>query len=1042
MHAIIAWFARNDVAANLLMATIVALGIYSVVAKIPLEVFPSVELDEVRINMVLRGATPSEVEDSLAVRIEESIQDLEGVDRILSSSREGAVQVRVEVDSGYDPRELMNDIKTRVDAINTFPSDAERPVINVAQRRREVISAVVAGDVSETELRQIAEQVRDDLTSLPDVTQVSLEGARAYEIAIEVPENILLEYNLRLSDVAAAVRSGSLDLSAGTVRSRGGDVLVSTKSLAYTKDQFSQIVLRTFPDGTRLTLGDIANIKDGFEENPVLTRFNGKRALELEVFRIGDQSAIEVANQVHAYIERKNKELPASISLGHWRDRSVIVKKRLNTLLENAALGGILVLGMLALFLRPAVAFWVVIGIPISFAGSMILLPYLGITLNIASLFGYILVLGIVVDDAIVTGENVYSHFRHGDDPLRAAIEGTQEVAIPVTFGILTTVAAFLPLAFVEGSRSTLFTQIPSVVIPVLLFSLVESKLVLPAHLKHMKRRTESKGWFTRFQQSVADGLETAMKRFYQPVLNKALSHYWLTLAIALSLTIVVVATVFGGSTRFVFFPRIQSEVARGYLTMPAGTPFEVTEKYMQRMHRVAQELKDKYRDPESGESVITNIMSITGRSGSPNVGRIFFEITPPEDRTLEISSVELVNQWRKGIGSIPGAEQLNFRAEIGRRGDPIDIQLEGQDLGSMKLLAEDVKKQLRQFPDVFDITDSLASGKQEARIKLTSAGELMGFRLGDVARQVREALHGFQVQRIQRGRDDVRVMVRYPAEARGNLETLNNMMLRGPKGQEVPLREVAVFETTRSPASIYRIDRKRTLNITADVNKKTADMALIKSEMSEFIESRLPAYQGVSFSFEGEAREQRESFGSLMWGTFFVFFVIYAMLAIPFKSYYQPLVVMSVIPFGIMGAIVGHWIMGMDLSIMSLMGILALTGVVVNDSLVLVDYINKKRREGLPLMEALSIAGARRFRPVLLTSLTTFAGLFPLLFEESTQARFLVPMAVSLGFGILFATFITLLVVPSNYLLFHNLARKFGAGGVRADDGHIVLEN
>lgn len=1021
----IAWFTRNHVAANLLMISILIGGLFSVTTQLPLEVFPSFETDRISVNMSLRGATPEDVEQGITIRVEEAVQDLEGIKEIRSRSAEGSASITIEVDSGYDPREMLADIKSRVDAINTFPADAEKPVVSLAQRKRDVINVTVSGSYSEKETREFAEKVRDDLLRIPGVTQLELDGVRNYEIAIEISQDKLRQYQLTIADVGNAIERSSADISAGNLRSSGGDILLRSKGQAYYKDEFASIIVKSLSDGSLVRLSDVANIKDDFEESPVRTRFNGKQAAFIEVYRIGDQSAIEVADKVKAYIQQQQSKLPQGYELSYWDDDSVIVKNRISTLTSNALQGGILVLALLTLFLRPAIAFWVFIGIPVSFMGAFLAMPLFGITLNIISLFGFILVLGIVVDDAIVTGENVYTHLNSAESGEEAAIKGTQEVATPVTFGILTTVAAFLPLAFIDGARGALFAQIPVVVIPVLLMSLVESKFVLPAHLKYLKLRKE-KGKvsrFSQFQQNFADGFERVILKYYRPLLNKAVGHKGVTVSLFVAVFFIILSLIMSGWTKFIFFPRIPSETVRANLTLPTGTPFEVTAKYIDLMAGKAELLREKYRDPETGESVIINVLATTGgRGGATNTGGVRFEITPPESRTLDIGSRELVSEWRGLIGQIPGAESLTFRAEIGRSSDPIDVQLTGMSLVTLQEVADQVKKQLATYPTVFDIADSLSDGKEELQLELTAQGKTLGLTRTDVTRQVRNAFFGVQVQRIQRGRDDVRVMVRLPLNERSSLTTLNSLLINTPSGGQVPLNHVATFSPGQSPSSIYRIDRYRTVNITADIEKANTNMTVLQAELKDFLDGLVAKYPGIRHSLEGEAKEQRESFSSLGWALIFVFFVIYALLAIPFKSYIQPLIVMSVIPFGMIGAVLGHWIMAMELTIMSLLGMLALIGVVVNDSLVLVDYINKRRHEGLALMDAVLTAGVSRFRPVMLTSITTFCGLMPLLFEQQTQAQFLIPMAVSLGFGIVFATLITLILVPVNYLIVERL--------------------
>lgn len=1025
----IAWFTKNHVAANLLLISIVFAGLFSLTTQIPLEVFPSFETDRISVSVSLRGSTPEDVEQGVTIRIEESVQDLEGIKQISSRSSEGSASVSIEVESGYDPRELLADIKSRVDAINTFPVDAEKPVVALAERKREVIAVTVASDYGEKETREYAEQVRDQLLRLPSVTQVELSGVRDYELAIEVSQDTLRQYSLSLSDISRAISNSSSDISAGNLKTEGGDVLIRSKGQAYRKDEFAQVVIKHQSDGTIIRLGDIAKISDDFEETPVRTRFNGKQAAFIDVYRIGPQSAITVADEVKEFIENQQTNLPMGFELSYWDDDSELVKSRIATLTTNALQGGILVLALLTLFLRPAIAFWVFIGIPVSFMGAFLAMPLFGVTLNIMSLFGFILVLGIVVDDAIVTGENVYTHLKTAESGEQAAIRGTQEVATPVTFGVLTTVAAFLPLAFIEGGRGALFAQIPVVVIPVLLFSLIESKFVLPAHLKYIKLRHQKgePSKFDKFQQRFADGFEHAILKYYQPILNLALRHKLATVSLFVGIFLIILTMITSGWTKFIFFPRIPSETVRVNLTLPTGTPFEVTNKYVIDMSDKARQLQDKYRDEETGESVILNILATTGgRGGASNSGSVRFEITPAESRDSDIGSRELASEWRDLIGIIPGAESLTFRAEIGRSSDPIDVQLTATSLTTLQEVADHVKVRLATYPTVFDIADSMSDGKEELQIELTEQGLALGLNRVDVSQQVRNSFFGAQAQRIQRGRDDVRVMVRLPIEERRSVADLKDILINLPDGGTVPLSHVAKLVPGQSPSSINRIDRYRTLNVTADIEKQNTNMTVLQADLKIYLDELVQQYPGVSHSLEGEAKEQRESFGSLAWALVFVFFIIYGLLAIPFKSYLQPLIVMSVIPFGMIGAVIGHWIMGMELTIMSLLGMLALIGVVVNDSLVLVDFINKKRSEGGDLLEAVKMAGASRFRPVMLTSLTTFIGLMPLLFEKATQAQFLIPMAVSLGFGIIFATFITLLLVPVNYLLMERLQGWF----------------
>ncbi|MFT6123647.1 MAG: multidrug efflux pump subunit AcrB [Oleiphilaceae bacterium] len=1034
----IAWFARNHVAANLLMVTLLALGLGSLNFNIPLEVFPTIEARSIRVVVTVPGAMPEEMETSVSIKLEEAVQDLEGIEDIISVASEGSASLTLTLDDSYEPNNVLSDVKSRIDAINNLPIKAERPSVSLAKRVREVISVAVAGHVSELEIRQIAERVRDQLLEISGITQVKLDAVRNYEISIDVKELVLQQYGIGLAEVALAVQNSSRDISAGSLKTDGGDILIRSTGQAYRKSEFENIVVLTQDDGSIIRISDLAIVKDGFAETPVITRFNGKPAALVDVYRVGQQSAIDVAEKVNNYLLETNPSLPDTVTITAWRDRSKIVKKRLKTLSDNALQGGVLVLLLLTLFLRPAIAIWVCIGIPVSFMGALLVMPIFGITLNIISIFGFIVILGIVVDDAIVTGENIYSHLRTSENSLDAVINGTKEVAVPVTFGILTTVAAFLPIAFIDGVRGQLFAAIPVVVIPILIFSLIESKLILPAHLKHLnfgksKVVTASRFYHVpllklqQWQQGFADGFERAVLHYYQPVLVWVLRNRYLCLAISVGSLLILYAMLTSGWTKFIFFPKVQSELARATLEMPVGTPLEVTDRYVISMVDAAEVLQQKYVEESNGASVIRNIMATTGSGSSSSgghYGRIIFEIIPPEDRESTVTSRDLVNEWRSLIGPIPGADTLTFRAEIGRVSDPINIQLRGQAFASLSFVAEKIKDKLSEYPTVSDISDSYSDGKEALQVKLKNEAYVLGLTRQQILKQVSDAFYGYEVQRIQRGRDDIRVMVRYPLEDRQSIQSLDQFLVSNAAGDRIPLSQIVEFIAEKSPASIRRIDLNRTVNVQADVDKASTNMLVLQNELKEYIDQLLVQYPDVRYSMDGEAKEQRESFSSLQWGLAFVMFIIYSLLAIPFKSYSQPFIVMAVIPFGAIGAIGGHWIMGMDLTLISLLGMLALTGIVVNDSLVLVDFINKRRSETDDLLGSVSLAAVSRFRPVILTSLTTFFGLMPLLFEQSTQAQFLIPMAVSLGFGILFATVITLLLVPINYLVVEDFKR------------------
>ena len=1034
------WFARNHVAANLLLVSIVIGGLYSLNSWLKLDTFPEIEPDIITVFVPLRGATPEDIELGVAIRIEEAVQDLEGIDQITSRSVEGSTTVNIEVDSDYEPRDLLNDIKNRVDSINTFPADTEKPVVSLVQRTYTVISVVVAGDYSEGEIRSLAEQVRDDLLRIDGVTQLRLDAVRKYEISIEASQDRLREFNLTLADIAQAIQRSSLDVSAGNVRTEGGDVLIRSKGQAYRRAQFEDIVVKTNPDGSIIRVADVATVNDGFEEVLLKTGYNGSFASLIRVYRTGDQDAIDIAGKVKDYIAGRQAALPVGIKLSYWDDNSAFLKARLGTLVNNGIQGSILVIILLAMFLRPAVALWVFIGIPASFLGALLLMPLSGVTINMISLFGFIIVLGIVVDDAIVTGENIYTRLRAGEEPLAASIRGTKQVAVPVTFGILTTIAAFSPLAFVEGRMGDFMGAIPAVVIPCLVFSLVESKLVLPAHMTTVRVRDDPAALtgFSGFQQRFADGFERFIVEYYRPLLRFSLANRYSVIAAFLGVLALTVALVLSGWAKFIFFPRIESDVATVSLSMPVGTPFQVTDRHMQRITDAAFALQRKYPDGEGGEPVIRNILSTTGSArvarGGPghstslgdHYGQVIIEAVPSDERRTDISVLDLMNEWRRDIGAIPGAESLTFRAELINAGDPVHIQLNAQSLETLEAVGEQIKQRLATYPTVFDISDSLSDGKEELQIELTRQGHVLGLTRAAVANQVSQAFRGFEAQRIQRGRDDIRVIVRLPKDERSTTATLDEYLIMAPDGRRVPLSHVATLTPGKGPSTILRIDRERTMNITADVDKSRTNMTVLQADLDGYVQELLTGYPGVAWSFEGEAKEQRESFASLQWGMIVILFVIYVLLALPLKSYVQPLIVMSVIPFGVIGAVWGHWLLGRDLTFPSMLGVMALVGVVVNDSLVLVDFINQKKAEGMSVPDAVLNSGVVRFRPVMLTSLTTFFGLLPLLFEKSIQAQFLIPMGISLGFGILFATTITLIMIPVNVIILEDIKKLF----------------
>lgn len=1062
----IAFFARNGVAANLLMFAIILAGIYALLSRqIPLEVFPEIESRTISISVNYRGATPEEVEESVVIRVEEAIADVEGIEEMVSTANSSGGNVTVEIDEDYDLREVQDLLEARVAALEDFPpGDAENVVIRRTEGSRWVISVVISGDLSERDLAELGAHVRDDIVELPEITNAQLQGTRPYEISIEVDEDSLQRYGLSFNQVAQALRQSSIDVPAGTLETLSGEVVLRTKGRAYNKEEFEAITLIARENGSRVTVSDVATVKDGFDENQFIARMNGKRCVLVAVFREGSQSAIRIADQVKDFMGDYQSKLPRGVEIGYWSDSSKIVRGRLNTLLDSAWKSMLFVFILLTLFLRPSLAFWVVIGIPICFMGAIALMPWVGVSINIVSLFGFILVLGVVVDDAIVTGENIFTRQKEIDDPVEASIIGTKEVTLPVVFGVLTTMLAFVPLYFMSGFHGAWMPQIATIVILVLAFSLVESKLILPSHLTHSPRRwlkvisrffvgntvtkwlTRGYGFFSRFQQAIAGSIELFVRKIFQPLLNFVLVNRYTVLSVFLGILIILVGGFQGGQIKQVSFPRVESERATCRLTMQEGTPFEVTEKYVLMMESIVRDMQRKHVG-EDGVSVIEDVLSSIGgqgvsssrsrnKVGQSHQGEVVFMITPPEERTYEMGTRELASEWREEIqkrGGIVGAKELYFRAEIGRGRDPIEVQLRGQNADDLSDVAGMVKEKLATYEGLFDISDSLDESRDEIQLRIRPEAEQFGLTMSDLARQVRQAFFGEEIQKIQRGREEVRVMLSFPLEDRKSIAALESMMIRTADGQPVPFSSVADAVIEQSFPRIERIDRNRAVEISADADKEAVNLDSVREDISEWLPGVIQKYPGMSFSFEGEAREERENSGGIWIGALLIVFGIYAMLAIPFRSYIQPLMVMAVIPYGLIGAVAGHLIEGninpngMPLSFLSYFGMLALSGVVVNDSLVLVDYVNRRRKAGADVFTAVSTAGAARFRAIVLTSATTFAGLFPLIRMEATQAQFLIPMAVSLGYGILFATMITLFLVPINYLILHDIGNLFG---------------
>ncbi len=1052
MRGVVAWFAENHVAANLLMLFLILAGtVTGLTMKI--EVFPEFSLDRITVTTEYMGASPAEVEEAITKRIEEKVAGLAGIKRIDSTAREGFGTVTIEVMKGWDLKKLLDEVKAEVDSITTFPNEAEKPIVREMTQRSQVISLAVYGDVPEATIKNLAEKIKNEITNLPGITQADLFGVRTGEIHIEISEKTLRRYGLTLGKVAEAVRRGSLDLPAGRIKTGAGEILIRTKGRRYYAAEYRDLPIITRADGTKVTLGQIAHLSDGFEDVDLFARFQGKPAAVIQVYRVANQSALEVAKTVKKYAEQIRPSLPVGVDIGLYQDMSTILKSRIELLLRNMAFGLILVSILLGVFLDIRLAFWVTLGIPISFLSGLWLLPQFDISINMISLFAFIMVLGIVVDDAIIVGENVFRRNEEGEGPLRSAVDGAVEVGRPVIFSVLTTVVAFWPLLLGSGTMGKVMRNLPIVVILVLMGSLVESLLILPAHLNRSRERATRRTGKPNKEKMVSRGLKWVIRKPYARLLNSCVRWRYVTVAVGIAVLLLSVGVWKGGWIKFTFFPKVESDVLVCTLTMPAGTPVSQTVTVVNRLEQTAKETlteMDKQR-PKGAPPLFEYSVSVVGlhtgghgpNRGSPELGgnlaQIFVQLLEGEKR--DVSAMKLVKMWRKRVGAIPDAESITFQSELFSAGNPVEVHLSLDDHDLLLAAADDLKAELAKYPGTFDISDSFLPGKEEMQLKLKPAARSLGLTLSDLAQQVRHAFYGAEALRLQRDQDEVKVLVRYPEQERKSLGNVKEMRIRTSGGKEVPFSRVAEVKMEHGYASIQRAQRLRVVKVTADVDETVTNANEVRMDVEDQILPRLKfKYPGLRYTIEGEGKEQKESMSDVIEGFAIALFCIYALLAIPFRSFSQPFIVMAAIPFGIVGAIAGHLIMGLNLSLLSLFGMVGLAGVVVNDSLVLIDATNRIRREGVSAREAVTRAGALRFRAIILTSLTTFAGLSPMIMEKSLQAQFLIPMAISLGFGVLFATGITLLLVPCGYVILedlHNLLR----GQKPGDGAQVELE-
>ena len=1037
MHSAITWFVKNPVAANLLMFVMLIGGAMALLT-VHQEEFPSMDINMISISVPYLGAAPEESEQGVCIRLEETLEGTEGIEKIQSIASEGSCSVMAMLYEDANQIEVLNEVKSLVDGITTFPIETEKPIVSKITITHDLMQIALSGNTDERTLKEIGNDIREDIVAINGVSTVSLQFVRPYEISIEISEDSLRRYGITLEQIAQVVRNTSLDMPGGTIRTAGGEILLRAKGQAYWGEEFENIIALTRTDGTKVMLSEIAEIRDTFAEGDLTARFNGNPAVMVKVWRVGKEDAINMAADIVRYVERRKMMLPTGLELEIWGDQSKELQERLNTV-NSMALGGlVLVVIILAMFLKFRLAMWVAAGIPIALLGTIAMFPYFDISMSSMTVMAFILVLGILVDDAIVVGERVYGHEQMGKPPDQAAIDGAWEVSIPVIFGVLTTMAAFLPLLLATGRMSGFFSVIGWVVVIALAFSIIESQLILPSHLAHRNHSVPTKGfskWWDQHQGRLSGWLETLATDYYLPVLRKCVEFRYVTASVGIGILILAMALSMSGRVMFTFFPSIEGDRVYASLEMPEGVSVEVTARGAERLESSAEALKAELEELTGEANVIRNIFTSIGQkadrsSGRPNMhgpgrshfGEVVIALAPSAERG-NLSAKVIATMWREKAGAITDAVKLSFNADEFSAGEPINYQLTGRDVDVLRAAATDLRAELGRYEGVFDITDSFRAGKQEIKLRLLPEARNLGLTLRDLAGQVRNAFYGSEAQRIQRGQDDVRVMVRFPESGRASIGNLEDMYIRTPQGIEVPFYSVAAFELGRGYSTINRVDGRRVINVIGDIDRSVISPEEINISIQKEVLPGLQAkYPTIAMSLSGEQEERAKSFGGLIQAAMLSLVVIYTLLAIPLKSYVQPIVIMAVIPFGAVGAIIGHWIMGYQLMFFSALGIVALSGVVVNSSLVLVDYINRRRREGMELEKAVLSAGVVRFRPIMLTSVTTFVGLIPLMSTPSPATIFFIPMAISLAFGVLASTFITLIMVPALYQITEDL--------------------
>lgn len=1018
MNGVIAWWAKNPIAANLLMFAILIAGVMAFL-RIEREVFPSADFNGATVSVAWPGASPQEIEEQIIFRIEEAISGVDGIKHIDSTARENSAAINIEGLDDGDATQLLNDIKNRVDGISTLPRDSFPPVVSQWRNQNGAVFMALYGDLEERELTRLARDLKDELAQLPNGSPlVDLWGARQEEVSVEISEEALRRYGLTFDDVARAIRGSSLNLAAGQVKTETGNIQVAARSLADSAEEFGDIIVRQLADGSVIRVRDVATVIDGFEDRKQKREMNGKPTISIAVQAPETLNIVKLSKAVTDWVEKKNKELDGKAEVYIWFNTADIYFARMNLVGGNAVQGLILVLFTLILFLRPAVAFWATAGIPVALAGAFIFMPMSGVSLNILSLFGFLLVVGIVVDDAIVIGESIHSEAEDGRGGIDGAILGAQLVAKPVFFGVLTTIIAFLPWLYVGGGASQFTKHISFTVIFALLFSLIEAFFILPAHLSHLKKEDKS-GHLHRLQSYFADGLINFAYSTVKPIVKLALTFRYFTVAFFVVAFTFAFALLQQGWVAFKFEPEVQGTFVSLNVRLPEGAPYARSLEIFDEVTRAGNQLKKelgKIGDEDFVESLYV----------SASEGSIVSYLTIIDGEKRKQSTKEIAELFRERLGEIPDAEEINVGYTINDGGPDFAFGVESNDLDELRLATVDIQNYLRSLPGVYDVRNSLQSETPELRITLKPGAERFGLTLGEVTRQVRQAFYGEEAQRLPRAGEDVRVMVRYPESARQSLATIETMRVRTADGREVPLTAVADAGFAPSYKRIDRRDRKRSARVTAEMREGVDRAAIQKVFQEEFVPAWRERHPGANLAQRGDAEAQAEFVKEIALLFISAMIAMYMLIAIAFGSYWQPMLIMSAIPFGFMGAMFGHFLLGLDFGIFSFFGVGTAAGVVINDNLVLIDYVNQLRARGMGAVASLIKASTERFRPILLTSATTFFGLAPIMLSRSTDAQFLMPTVVALAWGIFFALFVTIFFVPAMYCVGADIARFY----------------